>query len=29
MGEVKAGPPPRALARLNTRIDGDGILVEV
>jgi succinate dehydrogenase / fumarate reductase iron-sulfur subunit len=28
-GEVKSGPPPRALARLNTKIEGDGILVQV
>jgi hypothetical protein len=26
---VKSGPPPRALARLNTKIEGDGILVQV
>lgn len=28
-GAVKAGPPPRALATLATRIEGDSILVQV
>lgn len=28
-GEVMAGPPPRALATLNTRTEGDRILVQV
>jgi Rieske Fe-S protein len=28
-GAVKAGPPPAALARLATRVDGDQILVQV
>jgi Rieske Fe-S protein len=29
MGEVTSGPPPRALATLSTRIDGDSILVQI
>ena len=29
MGEVTGGPPPRALAQLATRIDGDSILVQL
>jgi Rieske Fe-S protein len=28
-GEVKSGPPPRALATLATRVDGDSILVQI
>lgn len=28
-GTVKSGPPPRPLARLATRVDGDQILVQV
>jgi Rieske Fe-S protein len=28
-GAVKAGPPPAALARLTTKVDGDQILVQV
>src|SRR5688500_17904073 len=28
-GAVKSGPPPRPLATLNTRIEGDSILVQV
>ena len=28
-GEVTGGPPPRALARLDTRIDGDSVLVQL
>ena len=29
MGAVKSGPPPSALARLTTKVDGDQILVQV
>ena len=29
MGTVKSGPPPAALARLATKVDGDQILVQV
>lgn len=28
-GAVKAGPPPRPLATLNTKVEGDSILVQV
>ena len=28
-GEVTGGPPPRALAQLTTRLDGDSILVQI
>jgi hypothetical protein len=29
MGTVKAGPPPAALTRLTTRVNGDQVLVRV
>ena len=28
-GMVKSGPPPKSLARLMTRVDGDQILVQI